>query len=371
MLDKSCFQEKDNKRILFLSLCNMGGCQRVTVNYAKILSCRGYKCHFLFWVDSEDDENAVCELLPKEISYESLNCRLRELPTALYKFIRGKGGYDCVFSSWVTFNIALCITKSMPFNKIGTLILRDDNMPSRHGQIYKLAYRLVGNKANLLIAQTNEMQAEFEKVYHLHKNTITIPNPIDKELIKKSIDEGVRNGIKLAGNPVFIASGRINPQKDYLTMIRAFCQVKENLRQAKLYILGEEGLESDYGKKVKEEIKKIGLEEDVEFLGFQSNPFQYIAKSNVFVLSSVYEGLPNVLIEALYMGLPVAATMCIPYVKQKVEEGVTGFLSSPQNVEMLCQAMIKASKLPIREVGLDVNNSEEMLISTFEELLSK
>ena len=358
-------------RILFLSLPNMGGCQRVTVNYAKILAQSGYKCHFLFWVDKLNDENEVRNLLPAEITYDQLCCRLRELPMALYKYIRKHGGFDCVFSSWLTFNLSLCISKCLPFNKIGHLVLRDDNMPSRHGQKYIKAYRMLGNKADIMIAQTQEMMNEFATVYHLRKNTIVVSNPMDKAFIQGCVEEGIRNGLVLEGSPVYIASGRINPQKDYLTLVKAYNKVLEKQPQALLYILGAEGLDSDYGKEVKKEIVALVLENKVRFLGFQNNPFQYIHAADVFVLSSIYEGLPNVMIEAIYIGTPVAATTCIPYIGQTVKEGESGYTAEPQNPEQLAKAMMNASSLPKRALGVDVNESEEQIIQLFRKILTK
>ena len=75
------------------------------------------------------------------------------------------------------------------------------------------------------------------------------------------------------------------------------------------------------------------------------NPYKFVKNADCFVLSSRNEGLPNVLIEALYLGTPVAATTCIPVIKRIVSEGKNGYLAENENFAQLANAMIMASKL--------------------------
>ena len=90
-------------------------------------------------------------------------------------------------------------------------------------------------------------------------------------------------------------------------MIKAFAKVKKVIPNAKLVILGEGELEG----KLKQLTQKLDIKEDVYFLGFQKNPFKYISKSKVFVLSSLHEGFPNALAEAMACGIPVISTDCL------------------------------------------------------------
>ena len=82
--------------------------------------------------------------------------------------------------------------------------------------------------------------------------------------------------------------------------------------------------------------------EDVHCLGYKSNPYPYIKYADCFVLSSRWEGLPNVLIESLHLGTPVAAFKCVPVVERIVEQGINGFVATPENVDSLAGAMDKA-----------------------------
>ena len=99
--------------------------------------------------------------------------------------------------------------------------------------------------------------------------------------------------------PVFLAVGRLAPQKDFPTLIRAFAQVRAR-HEARLLILGG-GPERAHLQSL---VGELGLDADVGLPGWVTNPYPYMVRSAAFVLSSRWEGLPSVLIEALYCGVP-------------------------------------------------------------------
>jgi glycosyltransferase involved in cell wall biosynthesis len=107
--------------------------------------------------------------------------------------------------------------------------------------------------------------------------------------------------------PVFLGVGRLDPQKDFVTLIQAFSHLRQQ-RPARLIILGEGGLRGQ----LQTLIKELELEADVDLPGFEANPYRYMSRSRVFVLSSRWEALPTVLIEAMACGCQVVATDC-PY----------------------------------------------------------
>jgi glycosyltransferase involved in cell wall biosynthesis len=120
---------------------------------------------------------------------------------------------------------------------------------------------------------------------------------------------------------VLIAVGRLQIQKDYPTLLRAFAQVRQK-RPVRLLILGE-GKERPM---LEELIKTLGVEEDVSLPGFVMNPFAYMARASLFVLSSRWEGLPTVLIEAMCCGTPVVSTDCPSGPREILREGQYGQL---------------------------------------------
>ncbi|HAW53175.1 MAG TPA: glycosyl transferase, partial [Flavobacteriales bacterium] len=121
--------------------------------------------------------------------------------------------------------------------------------------------------------------------------------------------------------PVLIAVGRLQPQKDYTMLIEAFAQVRQK-QSARLIILGE-GRERSMLETL---IAERGLDQDVSLPGFVRNPFAYMARASLFVLSSRWEGLPTVLIEALCCGTPVVATDCPSRPREILKDGKYGKL---------------------------------------------
>jgi glycosyltransferase involved in cell wall biosynthesis len=105
------------------------------------------------------------------------------------------------------------------------------------------------------------------------------------------------------GDPVIVAAGRLADAKNYPLLIDAVAKLRESI-PARLCILGEGDLEPA----LRQRVNDRGLRDAVSFLGFQSNPWKFIAQADVFALSSHYEGFGNVLIEAMALGVPVVAT---------------------------------------------------------------
>ena len=138
--------------------------------------------------------------------------------------------------------------------------------------------------------------AKEDKIYPIY-------NFVDKDKIDKFLKE--RKNIKLSKNTI-ITVGRLNNQKGHINLIRSFKYVVDKICDAKLIILGQGPLED----KINSEIKKLHLEKSVKLIGYQKNPYFYMKNSSLFVSSSFYEGMPNVVLEAMYTGLPIIVTDC-------------------------------------------------------------
>jgi glycosyltransferase involved in cell wall biosynthesis len=141
--------------------------------------------------------------------------------------------------------------------------------------------------------------------------------------------------------PVITAAGRLTKQKDFPHLIRAFAMVRQT-RQAHLIILGEGEDRAD----LEALIAELGLTDDVALPGYQENATAYIAGSAVFVLSSAWEGLPTVLIEALAVGARVISTDCPSGPREILQDGRLGTLVEVGNVTALANAIINALDRP-------------------------
>ena len=140
------------------------------------------------------------------------------------------------------------------------------------------------------------------------------------------------------GNPpVLLAVGRLMKQKDLPTLLKAFALLRRS-RDARLLILGE-GPERD---KLEALIKELELGQDVSLPGFVGNPYAYIARASAFVLSSLWEGLPTVLMEALYCGAPIVATDCPSGPLEILKNGENGRLVPVGDHVALAEAMVAA-----------------------------
>ncbi len=133
---------------------------------------------------------------------------------------------------------------------------------------------------------------------------------------------------------MLLAVGRLTASKDFPTLIQAFIRVRQT-RPARLLILGEgadrPGLEAL--------VEQLGLEQDVSLPGFVENPYPYMARASLFVLSSRWESLPTVLIEALYCGAPLIATDCPGGTREILADGQYGQLVPVGDATALARAI--------------------------------
>jgi glycosyltransferase involved in cell wall biosynthesis len=144
------------------------------------------------------------------------------------------------------------------------------------------------------------------------RNVVVIPNPI------RSSFEGVSPLI----HKKVITAGRLTAQKNHHSLIKAFSRVVKSHPDWTLDIYGEGPLKG----MLEQEIKQLDLENHVHLCGFTSNLPSVYVKSSMFVLSSIYEGLPLVAIEAMSSGLPVVSYACPCGPRDIITDGKDGFL---------------------------------------------
>ena len=201
-----------------------------------------------------------------------------------------------------------------------------------------------------------------------HSRIHTIYNPVvSADLLRKAcepIDHPWLNG---GGPPVVLAIGRLHKQKDFPTLLAAFALLVRQ-RCARLIVLGRGPLLADLQSLAHE----LRIGKHVEFPGFVENPYAFLARASLFVLSSRHEGLANVLIEAMACGCPVVSTNC-PYGPDEILQGGRwGELVPVGNPEALADAMARALDSPPGRHGLRDRASffsVEKAVVRFEELL--
>ncbi|MGB3767440.1 MAG: glycosyltransferase [Phormidesmis sp.] len=146
--------------------------------------------------------------------------------------------------------------------------------------------------------------------------------------------------------PVLLGVGRLVKQKSFATLVEAFARVRQQ-QPARLMILGDvDPREPDIKPELERLIEKFGIADDVAFPGFVENPYAYMAKADVFVLSSIYEGFGNVVAEAIAAGTPVVATDCKSGPAEILQQGKYGKLVPVGDAEAMAEAIIAMLKQP-------------------------
>lgn len=349
--------------ILFITHSSCGGAERMTLLYAKVVQKAGYDCRLLV-VKSPSAEFGLLPFIPVGMPYDLIHDRYRHL----YRHVAGyvlRMKPDCVFFSIPDMIPTLMFVKTFMTNT--KIVFRECCMPTTHGKRHSYPAKFILGYADALVAQTDEMKQEMCYFYHVNPDkVIVINNPVDVSLIKEKIKEKYRYS-----SPEYIhyvAVGRVEPQKDYITLLKAFALVLQRQPLSHLDIIGI-CRDREYKTQLDEVIDRLGIGSSVTFHGFQENPYKYIDAADVFVLSSVYEGLPNVMLEALYLGKPVAVTRSIPYIAQAVREGKNGYMAPVGSCTALAEAMVMAKELNIREKFVEINKSEEQITGLFDRLL--
>ncbi len=172
--------------------------------------------------------------------------------------------------------------------------------------LIKRAYQ----RADGIVAVSQGVADDLAAVADIPRERIaTIYNPVvNAGLLEKAAAPLDHPWFAPGSPPVILGAGRIHPDKDFPTLLRAFARVREQ-RSARLIVLGEAKRDARQ-EALLQLADELGIAEDLAFPGFVGNPYAYMSRAAVFVLSSLWEGLPGVLIEALACGCPVVSTDC-------------------------------------------------------------
>ena len=183
--------------------------------------------------------------------------------------------------------------------------------------------RLLLPKADGIVAVSEGVAADLRaQMPRAASKVTTIYNPVVAPGLSKQTAVPVEHSwFSDGGAPVILAAGRLVKEKDYPTLLRAFAEVARS-RPARLVILGQ-GVERE---SLLELAERLGVSDRFDLPGFDVNPFRYMSRASVFVLSSRYEGFPNVLAQAMACGAPVVSTDCRSGPSEMLEGGRWGRL---------------------------------------------
>jgi glycosyltransferase involved in cell wall biosynthesis len=191
--------------------------------------------------------------------------------------------------------------------------------------------------ADAIIVNSIEFKKRFNKTFNV--KSICIYNPIVKEKIK----------IKIKNNSILkiISVGRLTEQKDHLTLLKAF-KILLTIKRAKLYIVGKGHLLSS----LKNFVLNNGLKKNVFFLGYKNSILNYLNSSDLIILSSKYEGLPNCLVEAQMQKINIISSDCFTGPKEILMNVKAGFLFPVGNFNELSKILINFNKKGKKEINM-------------------
>ena len=326
----------------FLASLRGGGAERVMLTIINELALRGIKVTLILL----RAEGPYLSEIHKSVTVVNIGRKraILGLPFMI-SFLR-KNKPDVIISALPHINMVTCWAQRISQTK-SKIIITEHNTLSRSVKyavtirgrwlpfFMKLSYPL----ANTIVAVSNGVADDLSNMLKLSRADIkVIYNPVVSDfLIKNSQKQIYHAWLESEKTPVILGVGRLTEAKNFASLIKAFSILVEII-PAKLIILGE-GKQRDH---LENMIKQLNLNDKVDLPGFIENPYPYMKKCELFVLSSIWEGLPTVLIEALSLGTKVVSTDCHSGPREILENGKWGTLVPINNVNSLAKAMCES-----------------------------
>ena len=312
-----------------------GGAQRVISMMANYWAKAAHQITILTF----DDGNSPHYPISKSIQWHALNIiyqsnswigglisNLKRI-YVLRKFIM-QSNSDCVISFIYSTNILVLLATRFLSCKV---IISERNYPKYSKEnrntwfwLRKTLYPL----ADHLVVQTDSIKEIFRSY---NRSVQVIPNPV--RVYAKSLYD--KPEISLPACNKLVAMGRLTTQKGFDLLVEVFANLYRSHNDWNLIILGDGVLKNE----LKSRTKELNIEHAVIFAGWVKNPFSIMSRSDLFVLSSRYEGFPNALLEAMGCGLPVVSFDCPTGPGQIIQHGISGLLVPSEDKDKLKEAL--------------------------------
>ena len=340
------------KIAFFLPHLAGGGAERVAINLAEEYRKRGVDVDFVL----AQLEGSFADKLPQGARVIDLKASrvLLALP-GLVSYLRNEKPV-AMFSAPNHTHIILLLAKMMSGSSVRAILHVGNNVSTVQQKSWKLQEKfypflvwLLQRYANIFIAASKGVAHDLERVTHVPAGKIIVVyNPVYRaemeELMQCPVDHPWFDERQ---PPVILAVGRLVEQKDYPTLLRAFAGLHSQ-RPAHLVILGEGKLLPE----LKALAATLNIAKDVDFVGFDPNPYRYMARCAAFVLSSAWEGFSNVVAEALACGAQVVSTDCHSGPAEILSGGRYGRLVPVRDSAALANAMVEALDHPLPRESL-------------------
>ena len=316
-----------------------GGTQKVVVTLANELAARGYTVDMVLVQASGLYRRSLSEAV-EVVDLRAANTYFSLL--ALVSYLRTQRPRYLVSSLDLT-NLFALIARAIARTDI-RVIIRIEHMLSALQRVFwkkrleKVLLTTLYPHADEIIAVSRAVAEDAARYIGIPESRVqTIYNPVITPLLHDpSVEVPAHPWFDTGSPPVVLGIGRLTRVKDFATLLRAFALVRQK-RMTRLLIFGE-GEERDRLEKL---ARELGVEQDVDLPGFVENSFSYLRGATAFVLSSLYEGLPTVLIEALASGCPVISTDCPGGAREILANGKYGDLVPVGDPDAMAEAICR------------------------------
>lgn len=356
-----------NKKVIIRSgSLRMGGLERILIEVLQTINKEKYNISLV--IDDDCGEADIFKKdIPEEIDYHFLKSETLMKKISFYREKKNNLLYKGLYNFYLSYSKYIAC-KNMEklvekFGKIDVLIDFDagaakyiekikadkkivwihNSIPSlkkKKDKIERFGKRLANY--DKIVAICDEMKEELISIYpYLKDKVVRIYNPFNFERIEKLSEDRSElkdEDLELLNENYIIAISRLdNVQKDYPTLLKAMEILKNRKINEKLFIVGDGPSKNE----IEQEIKKLGLEDNVKLLGKRKNPYIWLKESAFFVHSSKYEGLPTVLVEALICNKFVISSNCPTGPKEILANESCGKLFEVGDYEKLANLLEK------------------------------
>lgn len=330
---------------IFIPSFEKGGVERNVLIVSKIFLNNGYIVDLVYTRNdielfSQLDERVNKVKIKRYFNFSFIHPRIMDSINILfgyfkYLFINKK---DIIVLSFQSNIVAILLGKLLNIPVIARVASHPNVINIEKSLVIKFSQKLKNlfyRFATLIITNSEVTSKEICRLTNAKVKTIYNPSYNDTviEKSKEVINDDVFNSIK---NKKIISVGRLSFEKDLSTLIEAFNIVQKKI-DCTLVFIGE----GDQKTTLEKKILDLNLTDKVYFLGFKSNPYKYMKNSDLFVLASLYEGLPNVIIESLAVDTPVVSTDCLSGPREILMDGKGGDLVEVGNINELACAIIR------------------------------
>jgi glycosyltransferase involved in cell wall biosynthesis len=324
----------------------IGGAERMMVHSANGLSAY-MKVTFISLTGGDTLENELQDTVHL-MNFNKKNTR-SAIP-ALLQFLR-KEKPDVLISTQIHVNLVAVIMKV--FFRIKTkIVLREATTPGAQftaftgfkSGLVRTAVRILYPRADAIVAICDAVKNNLIDFHFARPSQVfVIYNPVLNDAFRKGVMENASHPFFQSLTPVFISVGRLAPAKNFELLIRAFDLLNKNM-DSRLIIIGE-GVEKDMLKSL---ITNLKLDDKVSLTGQLVNPYPYIKQSSAYVLTSLFEGLPNALIEAMACGIQLVSVNCPGGSAEVLMNGAAGRLIEA-DAEAIASAMRESIQNPVEK----------------------